>query len=150
MTGATTGDVNVSGALSLRTGTTVNALVQNSSLTIGTGSYKVFAVEAENFQSQTSNGAANTVTWGSITAAPNDYLGDSCRESLRPVLGGEALIAGPIADNNLTEDSSTQDFVTYSLKFSEPGTYYWFGRMRAVDGGADLASGNMPDGRIGQ
>lgn len=146
MTSATTGAIINSGDLSLRTATTVDALVQNGAQTIGSGAFRVFAVEAENFQSQTNNGAADTVTWGPITSAPADTNGTPAENAGDPSLGGQALIAGPIANNNLATDAAAQNFVTYSLKFTEPGTYYWFGRTRAVDGGATMADGNTPDG----
>jgi autotransporter-associated beta strand protein len=145
MTTATTGNITNSGTLSLRTSVTTNALVQNGVQTIGTGAFKVFAVEAENFQAQTANGPANSTNWGTITAAPNDSLGAPAENPADPSLSGQALIASPLSENNTTTAATTQNFVTYSMKFTEPGTYYWYGRLRAVDGGATVATGNVPD-----
>jgi autotransporter-associated beta strand protein len=145
MTSSTIGDVANSGTMSLRTATTVNALVQNGAQSIGVGGFKVFAVEAENFQAQINNGAADATTWGPITAAPADTNGAPAENPSDPSLGGQALIAAPVAENNTTTEAATQNFVTYSLKFTEPGSYYWFGRLRAVDGGATTATGNTPD-----
>ena len=47
VTSATTGSINNSGSLSLRSPVTLTALVQNGAQTVGSGAYKVFAVEAE-------------------------------------------------------------------------------------------------------
>jgi autotransporter-associated beta strand protein len=145
MTTATTGTINNSGSFGLRRTTTTNAVVQNAAQTIGSG-YKVFAVEAESFSSQTNNGPLNSPIWGTITTAPNDTNGTPAENPLVPSLAGQALIASKIAENNLATNSTSQNFVTYSIKFTEPGEYYWFGRMKSVDGGVDLATSNTPDG----
>jgi autotransporter-associated beta strand protein len=144
-TSGNVGTVSNSGALSLRTSSTTNVFTQNGAATIGTGAFRVLAIEAETFSSQTNNGPVDSPVWGPITSAPTDSNGNPAENALDPSLAGQALVASPISANNLSTSATTQNLVTYSVRFTQPGSYYWFGRMRAVDGGVDLATSNVPD-----
>lgn len=130
---ASTGSITNNGTLSLGTPETVNLLVQNGAEEIGTGAgYKVFAFEAEDFLSLTEN-AVGESTW----TVSNTVPGSS---------GGEALYASEEPSNGDGGSVGGQNFVTYDMKFTEPGTYTWFTHMVSVDGG----DGNStPDGDAG-
>lgn len=137
MATASTGSIVNSGTFSLGVESSVDVLVQNGSATIGNGAYKVFAFEAEEFQSQTQNDEAVT-DW----TVRNDIPGSS-----GPGANGEALYASELtSDGNNNGTTSTRNFVTYDLKFTEPGVYEWYMHMVSTDGG----DGNStPDGDAG-
>lgn len=146
---ASTGSITNSGTLSLGIQQSVDLLVQNGAEEIGTGAnYKVFAFEAEDFLSLTEN-APGLTTW----TKDNTIAGSS---------DGEALYASELTSNTATSTSG-QNFVTYDMKFTEPGDYIWFHRMVSVDGGnpgagdddsffaptADMDSGNTDPASVG-
>ncbi|TWT91722.1 Autotransporter-associated beta strand repeat protein [Botrimarina colliarenosi] len=136
MTTASTGSITNSGTLSLGTPQTINVMVQNGTESVGTGGYKVFAFEAEEFQSLTENAPGDT-TW----IVRNDIAGSSGAGA-----DGEALYATETTTNTNTS-TTNKNFVTYNMKFTEPGSYMWFFHGVSTDGGnaapgADGDAGN--------
>jgi hypothetical protein len=131
MVSATTGAINNSGTLSL--GVTVNsqALVQNSSHTIGTAGHKILAVEAENFLTYTQNDADGAPPIFEVVSDPSALAG---QQALRA--------AGSFDGVTNPTNINLQNYVTYNVKFTEPGTYHWYGRIRVenVDGNDNTAT----------
>jgi autotransporter-associated beta strand protein len=125
---ATTGAINNSGTLSL--GVTINsqALVQNASQTIGAAARRVLAVEGENFITYAENAPGASPPIFEITA-------DAAASN------GQALRSSNGTFNAAATTLATQNYVTYNLKFTEPGTYFWYGRIKADDwdGGGSTA-----------
>ena len=120
---SSTGSISNSGTLSLGVAATTDVLVQDGLETIGAGGFYVFAFEAEDWQVETVNDPDSTA-WVNVSD-PNGS-------------GGMALRADN--DDSITETTTaTQNFVTYNLKFAEPGTYEWFTRLEAfdIDGDSD-------------
>jgi autotransporter-associated beta strand protein len=128
MTSATTGTISNSGTFSLGVPVDVEALVQNGAQTIGANIHKVFAVEAENYQSQTVNNSGGAPTWDALIE--------------ETASAGEAIVATPTSVDNLSTVLASQNYVTYSLKFSEPGTYAFYSRMKGVDHDNDASTFN--------
>ena len=52
--------------------------------------------------------------------------------------GGAALLATEMTSNTATS-TAEQNFVTYNVQFTEPGTYYWFSHLVSVDTNANGA-----------
>lgn len=128
MASAATGTISNSGTLSLGVPVEVEALVQNGSQTIGVNNNRVFAIEAENYQSQTINNV-NAPTWDSLVEAG-------------VASGGEAIVATPTSTDNLSTNLASQNYVTYSMKFTQPGTYAIYTRMKGIDHDADGSTFN--------
>ena len=141
MTSASTGSITNSGTLSLGTEQTIDLIVQDGAAMIGSGNHRVLAFEAEEFQENTinmdQNEAMQTVSRWTVR---NDIPGSSGAGA-----NGEALYASEDVSNTATS-TAEQNFVTYNLQFTEPGSYQWFLHMVSTDGG----DGNStPDGDAG-
>ena len=57
------------------------------------------------------------------------------RNDIAGSLGGEALFATEDPSNGDGGSTAEQNFVTYNMKFTQPGTYEWFMHMVSTDGG---------------
>ncbi|MCA9239777.1 MAG: autotransporter-associated beta strand repeat-containing protein, partial [Planctomycetales bacterium] len=137
MASASTGSISNSGSLSLGIPETATLLIQNGAATIGSGGYKVFAYEAEEFQSETVNNVANTA-W----TVRNDIAGSSGAG-----VDGEALYASELTSDGAGGGTvNSRNFVSYNMQFTEPGSYMWFFHMVSTDGGD---ANSTPDGDAG-
>jgi autotransporter-associated beta strand protein len=127
---ATTGAINNSGTLSL--GITVNsqALVQNASHLIGTR--RVLGVEGENFLTYTTSVTPPPAPVAEFQVVDDSAAGASAGQALNSFGTG----------NTTTLALNQQNYVAYNVKFTQPGTYHWYGRIRVndVDGDTGLAN----------
>jgi fibronectin-binding autotransporter adhesin len=127
---ATTGAINNSGTLSL--GVTVNsqALVQNASHLLGTR--RILGVEGENFLTYTTSVVAPPAPVAEFQVVDDSAAGASAGNALKSFGTG----------NTTTLALNQQNYVTYNVKFTQPGTYHWYGRIRVNDDDGDTGLAN--------
>jgi fibronectin-binding autotransporter adhesin len=130
MVSATTGAISNAGTLSL--GVTVNsqALVQNASHLLGTR--RILGVEGENFLTYTTSVVAPPAPVAEFQVVDDSAAGASAGNALKSFGTG----------NTTTLALNQQNYVTYNVKFTQPGTYHWYGRIRVNDDDGDTGLAN--------
>jgi fibronectin-binding autotransporter adhesin len=126
----TSGAINNSGTLSL--GVTVNsqALVQNASHLLGTR--RILGVEGENYLTYTTSVTPPPAPVAEFQIVDDSAAGASAGNALKSFGTG----------NTTTLALNQQNYVSYNVKFTQPGTYHWYGRIRVNDDDGDTGLAN--------